>query len=131
MTNDPAVLTLGAAQVKVGRWARAMFGSAVHEDRRERARRIFEEAAELAQAEGVAGCECAVIVDYVYRKPKGNPELEAGQLGQTLLAWADSARVSLWTLIDSEMKRVSKFPKEHWQSRQRAKADIGTARAPE
>src|SRR5690606_10835289 len=63
-------------QRKIGEWAEACFGTS--RDRQERARRLFEEAAEAMQSVGVPEEMAHKIVAYVYSKPAGDPRQEAG-----------------------------------------------------
>ncbi|MGH7487099.1 MAG: hypothetical protein ACREMY_16070, partial [bacterium] len=69
-------------QRAVYEWVRTTFGLA-NQDAHERVLRFFEEAVELAQAEGVTDEELARIVRHVFAKTPGAPEQEAGGAGTT------------------------------------------------
>lgn len=98
---------LDVMQHRVGAWVKLALGQEVLQDRKERARRVLEEACELAQAEGLEFKDCISILQHVTSRPPGDPEQEAAGVGVTLLAWGASRKVSVYHLIHQEMMRVS------------------------
>jgi hypothetical protein len=107
-------------------WVRSTFGPA-NQDSHERARRFFEEAAELAQAEGVTGHELRSILEHVLAKPPGIPEQEAGGVGTTLLAYCAAKGFSADAAELHEFERVLALPVDYVRQRHNAKADVGIA----
>jgi hypothetical protein len=65
-------------QHRVEEWLTACFPAAVRTNRQERTHRFLEEALELAQANGCSREHAMALVDYVYSRPEGRPELEVG-----------------------------------------------------
>lgn len=103
-------------------WVEATFGAGPAHDLHERAARIVEEAAELAQCEGVPADLLHEIVDHVYRKPAGKPWQEAGGVGVTLLAYCEARAVSAEQCEREEFARAVAAPKA--KSREMAMAGI-------
>lgn len=94
-------------QVRVWAWARATFGERVAADPHERVLRVLEEAAELAQAEGLPLHRARMMVDYVYSRPAGDPEQETSGAYLTLLAYAEFRGYSLDAVARRELRRIS------------------------
>lgn len=112
-------------QAFVGEWARTTFVGAFTP--RERIARLLEEVIELAQAEDFPEEAIAPIVDVVYRKDKGVPEKEVGDIGLTLLAYCACRGISADALEAREWERVAAIDPEHFRKRHNAKADAGIA----
>lgn len=105
-------------------WVRGTFGRTTT---KERARRLLEEALELAQAEGLEARDAIDLADYVFAKPAGDIRREAGGVGLTLLAYCDSVGLSAEACEALELERVRALPREHFRIRQTAKheAEVG------
>src|SRR5579872_2306460 len=73
-------------QQHVEPWLLACFGEQIAADTVERNHRFFEEAAELVQACGMPKHEAHQLVEYVYGRPVGEPNQEAGGVMVTLAA---------------------------------------------
>jgi len=76
----------------------------------ERAMRLFEETAELVQAEGIDRDAAHRQVDYVYSRPPGVPVQEAGGVAVCLLAWCAANAVLLIPLAVAEIERIEAKP---------------------
>ena len=113
-------------QSAVFHWVRATFGepSTVAS---ERVLRVLEEAIELAQAEGIPQDRVLASVEYVYRKPVGDPAQEVGGLGVTLLAYCETKGISADEEEAREFDRVVKIDADHFRARHNKKADAGIA----
>jgi len=83
-------------QVRVDEWLRACFSADICKNKAERTHRFLEESIELAQANGCSIEDAKALVEYVYGRPKGRPELEVGGVLVTL------AGVCVATHIDME-----------------------------
>ena len=93
----------------------------------ERAFRVLEEAAELAQAEGMTVERAIDIVRYVFGKPAGDPAQEVGGLGVTLLAYCEARGLSADAEEQREFDRVLAIDPAHFRARHNKKADAGIA----
>lgn len=113
-------------QERIVAWIRSRFGEAVLTNRKERAARIFEEAAELTQAEEVDVDVCQRIVERVYGRPVGEPAQEATGVSLTLLAWASVAGIDLDAENEKELTRVESVPVETSRQKHRNKEHAGT-----
>lgn len=118
-------------QHRVLSWAEGVFGKAVARDMHERALRVFEEAAELAQCEGIEADLLHDIVAHVFHKPKGIPPQEAGGVAVTLLAYCEARGLSADRCERNEMARAMARPRKELRQRQEIKAIAGIARQPE
>ncbi len=65
-------------QERTHAWMMECFGAAVVENMDERLHRFLEEAMELAQSLGYTSEQAMTMVDYVWRRPPGNPAQEIG-----------------------------------------------------
>lgn len=108
-------------------WCQGTFGRQ-NSSTQERARRLFEEAAELAQAEGVVREDLERLLRHVYGKPRGEPAQEVGGIGVTLLAYCGAADLSAEAEERREWGRVLSKDPEHFRARHNKKADAGVAR---
>ena len=116
-------------QRRVCDWLRERYGIGVLLDRRERAARVLEEAAELAQAEGVDLAQADRILVRAFTRPIGEPEQEGAGVGVTLLAWAAAAEVDLERITRAEVERIEGLSVEHCRRKHAEKAAAGTALA--
>jgi NTP pyrophosphatase (non-canonical NTP hydrolase) len=96
-------------------------------DRKERAVRVLEEAAELAQAEHVAQETAHRIVGRVYFRPCGNVFEEAGDVFFTLLAWAWAADSDLEFLTEKRMERAEGLSLDYLRKKHEEKRAAGTS----
>jgi hypothetical protein len=71
-------------QDNVQSWVVECFGADIASDRTERNSRFSEESLELLQACGATAEDCHRMVDYVFNRPAGEPEQEAGGVMVTL-----------------------------------------------
>lgn len=115
------------AQQRVADWVRNRLGDDVHMSRHERATRVLEEAAELAQAEDVGWELAQRVVGMVYDKPLGRADKEAAGVCVTLLAWAAAAGENLWQLMETELQRINSQSVEEVQRRCQVKVRAGVA----
>lgn len=92
-------------QRRVEQWLEACFPPSVCSDRQERTHRFMEEALELAQASGCSREDAHSLVDYVFGRPDGDPELEAGGVMVTLAALCSASGIELESAADRELKR--------------------------
>lgn len=95
----------------------------------ERVERFFEEAAELAQAEGVTPGRLNEIIQHVYAKEAGEPSQEVGGIGTTLLAYCASKGISADECERRELSRILAKPVDHFRARHAAKVQSGLAQA--
>jgi hypothetical protein len=110
-----------ARQRRVGQWVRETFGSATMLWLDERAARVLEEAAELAQSLGVMKETADRVIGYVFSRPAGEPAQEAGGVGITLLACCEAMAVSADASEADELRRVLAKPAGHFERRQAEK----------
>ena len=109
------------------RWVRETFGDE-NAAPVERARRLLEEALELAQATGVSREDATKLAAHVYAKrPRATRRRKAGGVGVTLLAYCESIRASADAAECLELARILRKPAEHWRARHDAKAAAGVA----
>lgn len=94
-------------QARVGQWVIRCLGSAHLMDRRIRAKRLLEEALELAQSESVTKDVALAWVEWVYGRPVGRPRQEAAGVGLCLLAYCEAMDEDYKKLIETELARVS------------------------
>lgn len=73
-------------QAKVQHWMLECFGPDIAADHNERNHRFLEESLELVQACGCTAQEAHKLVDYVFPRPKGERQQEAGGVAITLNA---------------------------------------------
>lgn len=106
-----------------------MFGDVVLASRHERAARVLEEAAELAQAEGVDLAHADRVLVRVYGRPAGDPRQEGAGVAVTLLAWAAVAEVDLEGVTRAEVDRIEALPVEQLRRKHAEKVSAGIALA--
>jgi hypothetical protein len=107
---------------RVANWVTARIG-ADHMNSAERAMRLFEEAAELLQAEGV-GIDLAMKqIEHVYARPAGIAEQEAAGVAVCLLGWCASAGTTFQAIAEKEIERIEKKPLDQIRGRLARKAD--------
>lgn len=109
-------------QARVFPWMLTCFGEQITFDGVERNHRFLEESLELVQALGTTKEEAYQLVDYVFGRPAGDPNQEAGGVMVTLAALGiahgieiqDAGEVELariWTKIDKIRAKQAAKPK--------------------
>jgi hypothetical protein len=114
----------------IGEWVVRCFGSASFKSVSERARRVLEEAIELAQASGVPLNDALYLTRYVYNRPVGEIPQELAGLSLTMLALAESHGLDLDEIQKAEIDRVLSLPVEHFKKRLAVKVAAGVAIGP-
>lgn len=113
-------------QTQVRQWVERCWGpEAVSVN--ERVERFFEEAAELAQAEGIDPRRLQEIIGHVYQKDAGEPAQEVGGIGTTLLAYCAAKGISADDCERRELTRILAKPVDHFRQRHAAKVKSGLA----
>lgn len=107
-------------------WTVETFG-AIGLDRQERAKRLLEEAMELAQAEGVSDLVVGRLLARVYARPPGDTQREIGQAMFTLAVLAANLGMNAVEAFHEEFNRVRNIPKAEWAKRHAAKVEVGIA----
>jgi len=92
-------------QDRVKEWLAACFPKSVRSDRQERTHRFLEEALELAQANGCSREDAQALVEYVYSRPAGRPELEVGGVMVTLACLCSVTSIDMTEAGDHELQR--------------------------
>jgi hypothetical protein len=104
-------------------WVRTRIGDA-HMHPRERAMRLLEEAIELAQAEGISFEQVRAQAGYVFNRPVGNPEQEAGGVAVCLLAWCAARGFRLQDTALIELARIEAKPLKEIRGSVARKTDL-------
>lgn len=76
--NDKSVVFGPLLQRSVEIWCKSCFGEDTYFNKEERIHRFIEEALELAQSLGCTKEEIGMLTDYVFSRPKGEPNQEVG-----------------------------------------------------
>jgi len=92
-------------QTRVAEWLAACFPPSVCADREERTYRFLEEALELAQASGCSSDDARRLVDYVFSRPAGRPELEVGGVMVTLAGLCSATGIDMNDAAEKELQR--------------------------
>lgn len=100
-------------QKEVFNWASRVFGDPLINDN-ERAARVIEEAAEIAQCLGLSRERLDRIVDRTYNRPKGKIDQELGGMIITLETLAEYQNVNLREVAELEWQRVISKPQRFW-----------------
>jgi hypothetical protein len=114
-------------QDDVSIWVADRFGLPCLLDTQERARRVLEEAIELAQAEGLSSEEVYRLTNRTYSRPVGSPMQEAAGLGVCLFAWAAAHGTPLMQLVRLEIERIKTISKDRLRAKIAAKVAAGCA----
>lgn len=126
LNNNTTQMVRDSRQKRVLAWARDCFGpDAIN--RKERAKRVLEEAIELAQLEGISPGEIQDLTRHVYEKPVGLLDQEIGGISVTLLAYSQLAGISTDLAERVEIERIFALPREHFRERHAAKVRKGLA----
>lgn len=107
MTNrrNTSARQVTSYQVRVEQWLAACFTPEVRSNRSERTHRFLEEALELAQANGCSRNDAMVLVDYVFGRPKGEPDQEVGGVMVTLASLCSATGLNMDEAGDRELER--------------------------
>ena len=95
-------------QDRVAPWMQACFGPEISADKIERNHRFLEEALELVQASGCTAGEAHRLVDYVFKRPAGEPNQECGGVMVTLAALCLASGLDMHAASETELERVWK-----------------------
>ncbi len=95
-------------QQRVRDWAVKCFGVETASNRLIRGDRFLEEALELLQSGGYPMERIATLVDYVYRRPVGEPSQEVGGVMVTLAAYCAAHALDMSEAGNVELLRISK-----------------------
>jgi len=98
-------MSLGSFQIRVNEWLTACFSARARKDKNERTHRFLEESIELAQANGCTYDDAKALVNYVYGRPKGRPELEVGGVLVTLASLCTATDIDLEQAGEVELRR--------------------------
>lgn len=92
-------------QDRVKDWMTACFPAEATSDVQERLHRFLEEALELAQASGGSREDAIALVDYVFSRPPGQPQLEAGGVMVTLAGLCSASGFDMAEAGETELSR--------------------------
>jgi hypothetical protein len=99
-------MAMSAFQTAVLHWMRRSFPAGFGMDPAERNNRFLEEALELVQACDMTAEDAHRLVDYVFGRPKGIPESEAGGVMVTLAALCLARQMDMADCAYIELGRV-------------------------
>lgn len=99
------VVSVTSYQQRVEKWLEACFPPSVRSDRAERTHRFLEEALELAQANGCSRDDTIALVDYVFGRPKGDPQQEVGGVMVTLAILCSASEIHMDKAGNDELAR--------------------------
>lgn len=97
---------LAPFQARVQPWMMECFGPMIAGDREELNHRFLEEALELVQSCGCTTSEAHQLVDYVFGRPIGEPNQEAGGVMVTLAALCLANALDMHEAGETELARV-------------------------
>ena len=112
-------------QGQAWRWVSGAFGPCLAMDQKERARRFFEEACELAQAAGLDKEGAQAILDRTYARPVGGLESEIGGAQVALLILCEFFEISAADAERRELARAMALPLEALRRKQESKRQDG------
>lgn len=112
-------------QKLVGQFIRRSWGQVSLYDPQERARRVLEEAWELAQAEGLTLEDGCALGAFVFAKPVGKAPQEAAGVAVTLMAWAECYDLDLEDLEQAEVERILALPLDQLRAKHQLKVEAG------
>lgn len=117
----------GLAQLILA-WAKSTFGE-VASDPVERAARVLEEAAEVAQGGGVSKEMALAIVERTYSRPPDSVEKEIGGLLVTVYALSAVHHLDPQECLEREVARVLAKDPSMWRAKHNDKVKAGTSTA--
>ena len=127
-----AALETESFQQRVAPWLFECFGPVIAADPIERGDRLIEEMFELVQSAGYPAERVAGLRDFVWRRPVGDPDQEAGGAMVTLAAFCLAHGLDMHSAGERELQRI-RAPEviDQVRTKQRSKAaNIAAARAP-
>lgn len=98
--------TIREFQDRIGRWVKTTFDEVTAANIPERGLRVCEEACELAQAIGIPRQQLHTLIDYVYRRPKGEVGQELAGVMVTIAACATACEQDLALAVADEANRI-------------------------
>lgn len=112
-------------------WGLRAFGAENFNSPQERSLRLLEEAAELAQSEGIDPNLALKVVHSVFSRPRGTPMHEAGGVLLTLVAYLRTHGWNAENILLLEVIRVLGIPVEKFRIRnkEKVKADLTDVKA--
>lgn len=93
-------------QLRVKDWMQACFGRTISDDKVERNHRFLEESLELVQSLGCTASEAHQLVNYVFKRPIGQPYQEVGGVQVTLAALGNANSLDIASCGEMELARV-------------------------
>lgn len=107
-------------------WGVRAFGAENFNSSQERVLRLLEEAAELAQSEGIDPNLALKVVHSVFQRPRGTPMYEAGGVLLTTSAYLRTHGWRPGDILEMEVRRVLGIPIEKFRERnkEKIKADL-------
>ena len=93
-------------QARVAPWMLACFGPEISGDKVERGDRLLEEVLELLQSGGYDPARVAVLRDYVWSRPAGEPAQEVGGVKVTLAAYCLAFGLDMHEAAEIELERI-------------------------
>lgn len=106
-------------------WVGKAFGPRLAMDQKERARRFFEEACELAQAAGLGQDDAQALLQRTYARPVGGLESEIGGTQVALLILCEFFEISASEAEQREFERVLGLSLEKLRQKQESKRRDG------
>lgn len=106
-------------QALIGEWVSRAFSPVLinPNDLLERSRRVLEEALELYQSVGGVRSTVDLLADRTFSRPRGSAEQELGQVGITLLAFANAAGLSADRQEQIEVFQALRLPASYFTCR--------------
>lgn len=92
-------------QARVADWVAACFPPAAGANQLERVHRFLEEALELAQANHCSYEDAKALIDYVYSRPQGSPDMEVGGVMVTLASLCNATGLDMNGAAERELQR--------------------------
>jgi hypothetical protein len=93
-------------QERVRPWLLACFGEEIANDKQERSHRFIEEALEFVQSCGCTASEAHQLVDYVFNRPAGEMQQEAGGVMVTMAALCLAQGLNMHRAGETELERI-------------------------
>ncbi|MGF6494207.1 hypothetical protein ABIE56_002398 [Luteibacter sp. 621] len=94
-------------QARVSWWMDQCFLPSLYSDMTERGDRLLEEVLELLQAHGYDQARVPTLVDYVFKRPVGEPAQEVGGVMVTLAGFCWIARLDMHAAGEAELARIN------------------------
>lgn len=108
-TTDQHVINLEKTfQTRLDDWCNECFGPSRIANKEESCARFIEEVFELAQSIDFTPAQCILLLDYVYKRPKGRPESEVGGVVTTLSALCSALGGDMMQCGEQELNRIYK-----------------------